>query len=225
VTFPLVPIAVIIAALLAAKGIQALWPKAKGKRITVTGVRGVGKTTLATFLKDGSIPAGYAMTMGTKTIHLEKELRFKDLKLKVDTIADPAGDREAWQAWLDVAKDADLLIYLINYASAKGERYVKKVHRDTGQIALWRRTKELRDELFVVVMVTHCDRDPAWASTPERQRAGAMLKRSRTAPAVVEALSQLGAGTPVVAGSLATPEDAVDLAYRMIEVTPWKSDD
>src|SRR3569623_503851 len=135
-TFPLVPIAVLIAAALAAKGISALWPKAKGKRIALTGVRGVGKTTYGTFLKDGTIPSGYAMTMGTKTLKLEKDLHFKDLKLKIDTIADPAGDREAWQAWLDGAKNADLLLYLINHASANGERYVKKVQRDTGQISL-----------------------------------------------------------------------------------------
>jgi hypothetical protein len=225
VTLPLVPIAVLIAAALAAKGISALWPKAKGKRIVLAGVRGVGKTTFATFLKDGTIPSGYTMTMGTKTIRLEKNLHFKDLKFKVDTIADPAGDREAWQAWLDGAKSADLLLYLINHASANGERYVKKVQRDTGQISLWRRTDELPDAMKIIIVVTHCDRDPAWSTTPSERRPGTMLKKARQTAAVTKALNQLGANTPMVAGSLANVEDAAELSYRMIELTPWKSDE
>lgn len=213
--FPLIPVIVAVVGLLAAAGAAAaLWPDAKGKRLLVTGATAVGKTTLAEFLASGVIPLQYVKTRNTRTRIPNGDIELKDLSLKIDKIWDAAGDRESWQAWLDTAKKADAILYLVDYSRRDSKSYCQMVRRDSGQIALWRRQGDLQNDAQVVLVVTHCDA----AANAGHEAAHAQARAS--AP-VQTAIAQLGASVPLVAGSLKGGDNAAALAYDVMETLGW----
>lgn len=211
--FPLIPVVIIILVFLAGSAAAVvLWPQLKGKRLLLTGATSSGKTTLSDFLATGVIPARYVRTTATTTKKPNGGVKLKDLSLKVDKIWDPPGDREAWGAWLGKAKQADVILYLIDYSRRHDDGYVQMVRRDTGQIAFWRKQGDLRKGTAIVLVVTHCDAQADF--TPIGDAAQSEARQS--APAQ-QALRALGAGTPLVAGSLKTGDHAGALAFKILE--------
>lgn len=217
--FPLIPVVAGIAALLAA-GTAAVkfWPDAKDKRLLVTGATATGKTTLAEFLTSGVIPARYVRTTSTKTHVAKEDFKLKQLGLKIGKVWDPAGDRDAWKAWLSKAKEADAILYLVDYARRDDDAYCQMVRRDAGQIALWRKQGDLPKQTPLVLVVTHCDVQPGF--TPDGHE---VLPVARECAPVREALRKLGGSTRLVAGSLKTQEHAAVVTCELLEAVGWAS--
>lgn len=215
---PLLAVAAIVGILVSAGAAAAvaLWPAAKGKSLLLMGPVCSGKTTLGSFLTDGTIPRERFQTAGMHKNVPTEDIKLRDLKLKIDAIFDAPGDREAIGAWHEKAKHVDVLLYLVNLAEASNEEYVVRVRRDTRQLGEWRRLKELRDDSRTILVVTHLDQQDEFRGGGDSAPAAQAERVARAAPAVREAREQLGPSHRFLAGSLIDDASCADLAYRLL---------
>lgn len=185
------------------------------KRVVVLGARGVGKTTMNTFLASGSLPQEYKQTIAPEPTKARR-FELRDLKLSIARSFDVSGDASAYATWKDNVDAADLVLYLVradeliaNDFSA-GNRAID----DLTHIGGWIANRKSPPMFFIVG--THCDLDPNFASlTPD--------KRGHYADAFqnswwVSKLVDLGGGTQrvkVALGSMRTIEDTEALVFAI----------
>jgi hypothetical protein len=214
---PLLAVAALVTLLVGASAAAvALWPAAKGKSLLLMGPEGSGKTTLRSFLTDGTIPKEHFSTAGMQKGVPKEDVKLGDLKLKIEAIWDPAGDGDAIRTWHEKAQQVDVLIYLVNLAEATDPAYVKRVRRDTGQLHLWSLGDELKAGSRTILVVTHLDRHEGFRGDVDSVSATEAARVARKAPAVRAACEELGPMYDLVAGSLRDEAGCADLAFRLL---------
>ena len=215
---PLLAVAALVGLLVSAGAAAAVayWPAAKGKSLLLMGPEGSGKTTLRSFLTDGTIPKEYLKTAGMQKGAPKEDIKLRDLKLTIDAICDATGEPEAIGAWHAKAKHVDVLIYLVSFAEASDEDYVVRVLHDTRQLGEWRRLKELKDDSRTILVVTHLDHHEEFRGGVDSAAAPRAERVARAAPAVRAAREQLGPPHRFLAGSLIDEASRADLAFRML---------
>lgn len=193
--------------------IAELWDgiviKLKGKKIAVLGARGVGKTTLLSFLSKGELPSEYMQTVVTESV---KGNRFSmaDLKLDLKETSDVSGGHDAVEEWRRIHDSSDIVLYLANATELDRRR----IERDLGKIESWRAAREKKPKLMVVV--THLDLDPAYVATPAAKQGD--YRDRFVAENLDSGLHALSERPQIIMGSLRDSESAAKVVAQVIKL-------
>lgn len=221
-----VPLWALLTAIAAAVGgsivaATVLWPSAKGKTVLLLGSNQVGKTTLAEFLAKGTIPEAYIRTAGTRYLDHKGDVSIGKLSLKIDRVVDVPGEELGIRSWHENAKEADLILYLLDHSVAQDEAAAKRVQRDCLQLADWRKRGELRKEARLLVIVTHLDHGTSWGDGIPRGEYNRAYELAHGTLASVAARSALGPDTHLIASTLISEPGRHDAAFRVLEGSGW----
>jgi GTPase SAR1 family protein len=129
----------------------------KGKVVTVLGPRGVGKTTLVTFLSRGELPVEYIATVAPKKFS-GRTIELNELKLVLQTMIDLPGDKHSYGDWEHQYKKADVVCYILDASKIHSgdTKYTKLVTREMRNIGEWLDDRAAQPPHFFLV-ATHCD--------------------------------------------------------------------
>ena len=199
----------------------ALWPDAKGRTVLLLGSNLVGKTTLAEFLANGTIPESYVRTAGTRYLDHKGDIQVGDLSLKVNRVVDVPGEELGIRSWHENAKQADLIVYLIDHSSAHDSGTVKRVRRDCLQLADWRKRGELKGDARLLVLVTHLDHERRWANGIPRGDYNQAYDVARPTAAAATARDALGPDIHLIASTLVSEQGRYDAVFRILEGSGW----
>jgi GTPase SAR1 family protein len=133
----------------------------KGKKIAIIGARGVGKTTLFTFLSTGSIPSSYTQTTySNKTDSIRYKLQ--DLELILKDSLDMSGSKSAYTEWKKTFLDADIVFYVFKISDVinNNSEAIERINEDMEHIKDWLNEREDKPRVFLIG--THCDLDPEY---------------------------------------------------------------
>lgn len=189
----------------------------QGKRLAVLGERGVGKTSMISFLHTGSLPQKYQMTGGAKRVP-QRRFKLKDLDIKLKEGRDLSGDTSAYGDWKNAVDQADFVFYLLraDKLHASNETLEKRAKSDLRHLSDWMERRPKQQPLFIVA--THIDKITDYADiTPEKH--AAYVDRFRQLP-IVDELIGLGGGdmrVKLFLGSLKSTDTAEKLVYSMFE--------
>jgi hypothetical protein len=206
-----------------------------GKRVAVLGPRAAGKTTLQTYLREGTIVATYEPTLsateagyGRREV---KELPGAERKQGVGKVAvkkgrDVPGDSKANQAaWREQALEYDVVLYLfdahkvLNGARAMANRIVYDCDLIGG--FLEQRLSDGGSLPKAAIVGTHCDLDDAYQPPNKGTAHMAYWAKVTSRKAVTEAQENLSKAyddpVPVVVGSLKDAESAGELTWRVLK--------
>ncbi len=133
--------------------------KLTGKRIAILGERGVGKTTMYSFLCSGSVPEGYELTEGHGLIMKGRRFSLSDLKLVVKDGRDVPGSSNSVKylsLWKKTVEESDIVILMVRADKlAQNDRVCRELAvSDARHISEWRRSQE------VFLVGTHLDLMP-----------------------------------------------------------------
>jgi GTPase SAR1 family protein len=217
---PLVCIVLAILALLATGAVVVNWDNIvillKGKRVTALGARKVGKTTLITFLHEGSIPETYEQTVAPEK-HGGRRFQLRDLALVLRDTLDVSGDDSAYGVWKEEVAKADMVLYLLRadlliIGNAETE---KRVEKDMKHIGEWLKQRDGRRPLFFIVG-THCDLDKDFKSLSPDSR-GTYMDKFAQMPVVKKMILHAGGQqqVKVILGSTKTKTDTEVLVYTL----------
>ena len=133
-----------------------------GKRITVLGGRGVGKTTFLHYLKTQKIKSSSEQT------HIEN---YQSMTVKVDNISlhikegqDVGGSQSQHGEWRKQIQEADILFYLMDISKilAKDKRYIDNVKKDI--TAIQGEIEKRQDKIAVFLIANHADKCDEYTS-------------------------------------------------------------
>lgn len=199
----------------------ALWPNAKRKTVLLLGSNQVGKTTLAEFLAKGTIPESYVRTAGTRYHDHKGDVRIGGLSLKVERVVDVPGEELGIRSWHENAKQADLILYLLDHSAAHDRAAAKRVQRDCLQLADWRKRGELRKDARMLIVVTHLDHDTRWGDGIPRGEYNQAYDLAQATPAAVAARSAIGPDVQLIASTLVSEPGRHDVVFRVLEGSGW----
>jgi len=220
-----IPLLAIVAVALAGIGGAAVvafnWEKIKaalhGKRLAVLGERGVGKTSLITFLQSGILPERYRET-GVPKKFAARSFRLEDLDITLKEMYDLSGDESAYGEWKIEVGKADALLYLLRADKiyAGNRSYETRVKNDIRHLVDW--LDEQKQRPYFLLIATHCDKVPELSNIPSEKYAG-YVDKFRRLPVISE-LVELGGGdgqVRVVLGSLKSVPRTRNLVYSIFE--------
>ncbi len=217
----IIAVVIVLAATAATAAIVLNWDKIvtqlKGKKIAILGARGVGKTTLISFLTTGCVPESSKQTIRSGNAK-GRRFSLRELDLKIKDTRDLPGGPDAYAEWKELFDEADLVFYLLRIdklveSDAEAEN---RVRRDMKQIESW--LKELKDQrplprLFIIG--THGDlANPDLTTLPENEQ-GNYQDRIRALPIIQECVQRAGGShnTKVVLGSMKSKEETEALVF------------
>jgi len=201
-----------------------------GKRVAILGPRGAGKTTMHSWLREGSLPEVYRPThqatkLGSARRVVESGRRAAKVTLKAgtDVTGDAMNDLTAWRS---VIAQSDVTVYLFDasllLAGDPAQR--RQLMRDSGfigrEIADRRRDGRTRRMAFVG---THCDLIDGYVADCSAPEFIALQQRVLALQSLEDARwnvhDALGHDEPpaVILGSLRDPDAASDLSYRVFK--------
>ncbi len=201
----------------------------RGEQLGVLGERGVGKTHLQTFLRDGKIPTVYVQTMQEPKLAAAGAQLWSvtgsgsgQLRVLLKPGRDVPGTREAVEAWRSVVHRATILLYLFraDLLYREDTAHQRRVQEDAELIGglLARRPSGTRPPR-VAMVGTHYDKVLGYASPREGSAFYRWHLRTEENPVVGEARLQLGKALrdrpALVVGSMCTLDDTQELAYRL----------
>jgi len=136
-----------------------------GKRLTILGERGTGKTHLFHFLEYGHLPRSY---IPTPTIDKKANFPTRMKSSSGENIAfehnvDVSGDETYLNVWRDCCESADWIIYLLraDKVMAGDVTSLKRIESDVAYISECLLERKARPEKIAIVG-THCDLDPKY---------------------------------------------------------------
>ncbi len=146
-----------IAAAAAAAAYLGDYEDLKDGAMAILGANTTGKTTLATFLQNGTILKEYQATNVPDSLEVQREdikdLKLESLKLKIRKVNDVPGSKYRYKSWQDAADDADIILYLlrVDQIMKDNKKYKLRIKKDVGQIEKW-----IKNKTFVIIG-THID--------------------------------------------------------------------
>lgn len=191
-----------------------------GKKVSVLGERGTGKSHLIQFFSKGSIPEKYKPTEG---VYIAEGRKFavRDLEMKIDLeiekLRDVDGSPDAYDQWKRSADEADIILYLLRvdllflHDKATAERIIQ----DIKQIVLWIKSRS-GDKPKLFILGTHCDRDPKYAER-NTNKDNVYIDTFRKLPCVRELISEAGgiSNVKIVLGSMKSLPDTEFLVFNL----------
>jgi hypothetical protein len=188
-----------------------------GKRLAVLGERGVGKTSLITFLQSGTLPVRYCQT-GVPKKAAARRFQLEDLDINLKEMYDLSGDESAYGQWKIEVGKADALLYLLraDKIHAGNRSYETRVKNDLRHLADWLEEQDKRPHLLLVA--THCDKVSELSNISSGKYAGCVDK-FRKLPVVSELVERGGGNGQVriVLGSLKNTPRTQNLVYSIFE--------
>jgi len=212
VVLPIIVGALIVTALVG--GAYALnWGRLRraffGKGIAVLGARGVGKTTLRTFLSTGTIPEKYVVTdIGVKSEGRTFQLR--DLELSIKDGRDVGGDKQLYGLWKKSVLASDIVLLLVRSDKLfeRDPTVEKRALADAQQISRWLEKKSEEPDVYLVG--THLDLVSDSISVEERR------DHFRKLSSVSRIARQLRIdGSRIVLGSLVSKDETAALVHQL----------
>lgn len=174
-----------------------------GKKVTILGERGTGKTHLFHFLQHGKIPKGYIPTesLNKKENFTTKIKSSVGKNVAFEDSVDVSGDDTFLNVWRDSCENADWIIYLLraDKVMASDMTSLNRIEADAAYISECLVERKVQPEKIVIVG-THCDLDPRYKNGFESKYQDA-FRRSRC----IERLDCFFVGKPrpvILAGSL-----------------------
>ena len=224
---PIIIIAVVIA--LAATTIVLNWDKIvirlKGKKIAILGARGVGKTTLITFLTTGSIPESYKQTIRPENAK-GRRFSLRELDLKIKDTRDLPGGPDAYAEWKELFDEADVVFYLLRIdklveSDAEAEN---RVRRDMKQIEMWLKDQSSLPRLFFIIGTYGDLANPDLTTLPENEQ-GNYQDSIRALPIIQECVQRAGGShnTKVVLGSMKSKGETEALVFGIFSQVEGQS--
>lgn len=188
-----------------------------GKTIAILGARASGKSRFFEYIATQKLSnsSHYSQTKYKQTVaskhNVEKAVFDKGGKnIEFDLVKsiDVAGGSVAYQDWKEVAKNADILLYLINaekLLSINNSDYKETIKKDISEIE-----KTVREKTYdkVVIVVTHCDKIQGYTTDFD-----SVYKRIERNGIIDESIIKLG-GTKkceLIVGSLKDTKEAEKL--------------
>ena len=191
----------------------------RGKKIAVLGERGVGKTHLLDFLATGSIPTDTKQTVGTEKVP-PRRFKLEELKLTLKETVDISGAKVAYGEWKSLHDAADIVFYLIraDRLLAGDKATIERIEGDCKHIASWRTTDGKKAPRLIIVG-THCDKDPAWKEITAETR-GDYYDQVRDVDVIKRSVGRLGGESKVgvVFGSMETQASTELLVYELFKL-------
>ena len=224
-----IPIIIVVAIALAATTIVLNWDEIvirwKGKKIAILGARGVGKTTLISFLTTGCIPESSKQTTRSEKAK-GRRFSLRELDLKIKDTRDLPGGPDAYAEWKELFDEADVVFYLLRIdklveSDAEAEN---RVRRDMKQIEMWLKDQASLPRLFFIIG-THGDlANPDLTTLPENEQ-GNYQDRIRALPIIQECVQRAGGShnTKVVLGSMKSKEETEALVFGIFSQVEGQS--
>lgn len=184
----------------------------KGKKVGILGAEESGKTTLLSFLKEGSIPTEYDETLGAIPSKA-KRVKIRDLELLLQAGKDVGGRRRARdQNWRDIVLESDIILYLIRAHELDQRSLTERIREDAEMIEGWIREREKPPTIAIVG--THADCDERFLSASRKELENLFEQNDEIRRLVV--LFGGSQRTLVLLGSLKTLDDSERLAFALL---------
>jgi hypothetical protein len=201
----------------------------RGKQIGVLGQRAVGKTFLQTFLREGELPKQYRATVASKKLpparpKLRGEKRNEKTKVAIRTGADVPGDSATnTDEWRELTHEVDVLLYLFNVQLLlEGDAsHAERMLVDAELVGSFIDERQKLDKGVpkVALVGTHCDLvdgyEPPSSGTDFLIFFSSVFEREEVKRAALLIGQSLPSVPRPVVGSLATDDEAADLAWRV----------
>lgn len=209
--FPLVPIALVVAAVGIGTSAWMLRNKLSGKRVAILGRQEVGKSTLLYMLRDNKLPDQVIRTTDPipggefeMELGLRRKARFivpKDL---------PGSAAPTWRVWEEAFTGADVVLYLF-----RSDRLIEVDAAETGLVKEhldmfvgWNSAVATRKARRILLMGIWADQSEFYVADP-----AGYLERLRQVPVLQAPAVKLDAN--VLCGSLVSDDDAKKLIKAM----------
>lgn len=119
-----------------------------GNNVVILGTKGVGKTTIHSFLRKGTIDIGdNKATFGQENVP-KNTYKLGDLKLKLKKGVDIGGADRLMKSWKPLFMDCDICIYVFDLRKVyEGDKeHEKKILNQLIHIGSWHREKQKREK-------------------------------------------------------------------------------
>ena len=228
--FPIIiAVVIVLAATAATAAIVLNWDKIvtqlKGKKIAILGARGVGKTTLISFLTTGCIPESSKQTIRTEKAK-GRRFSLRDLDLKIKDTRDLPGGPDAYAEWKELFDEADVVFYLLRIdklveSDAEAEN---RVRRDMKQIEMWLKDQSSLPRLFFIIGTYGDLANPDLTTLPENEQ-GNYQDEIRALPIIQECVQRAGGShnTKVVLGSMKSKGETEALVFGIFSQVEGQS--
>jgi len=209
--------AVVIAAGVAGAGGVAIWRALKSKKIVLLGEQAVGKTSLCTYLTEGSIPQKYEPSLFAKDVKGDR-IKIRDIGLDIESVKDLPGSDDDYGTWEQAVHHADIILYLvrIDHIMKEDKSTERRVEQDMLQIRKW--LQECDSKKFPLFIVgTHCDctdEDFTKLSLPERAKYKSKVRKMPILSRLVS-IAKGAKHVRFVPGSLKNLKTSEQLAYDL----------
>ena len=194
----------------------------KRKRLAILGERGVGKSTLFTYLSTKAVPKEYEQNTGTKKVEGEEEFEIGDINFKMKKSSDVSGDEQAMLEWKKSVERSDLVFYLFRADRFKKgiSSTVKRVKKDISHIASWMKAKDNPKSRRLYLIGTHCDKDKEYRST-SKSSIGTYYDNYKSLDHFksIKSVSNFGEGSVLLLGSMKDEKSIQKFVYTILERT------
>ena len=184
------------------------------KKLAILGERGVGKTTLLSYITTGSFPKEAKQTVSPQK---SKRSIFKlgSIRQNISTIWDMPGGKDYYNEWKKQTADADVVLYLfrIDGFKYKDISHILRVKKDLNQIKKWL-TKEKR----LILIGTYADKDKDFYEA-KKSRLGDYYDKFLGTPEMRE-INKICGGTSnfsVILGSLGSVNEAKNICEEIFK--------
>ena len=194
--------------------VTTLYESLRGKTVAVIGERSAGKTTLSTFLSNGTIPEKYEQTLSERRLD-GRTINLAELNLTIAEINDVPGDKEFYNKWKEAVVRSDV-VYILSRADklVSSETARKRTLADVRHVCGWIAEHPGKKVFFVG---THCDLIPEYVALGPDKRGDFQDSFFRTEELREVALRLREAKAALILGSLKDQRSIQQVVHRSFQ--------
>lgn len=189
-----------------------------GKKISVLGERGVGKTVFLSFLHTGVFSNDYEQTLGVTKVKA-RSFELRDLKLHLKKGADVPGEADFYESFKKLYAESDFCIHLLHAGKIISNDKDARVRslQDADNFREWKKQIGGKSTPPIYILITHADTISGFDELTAKTR-GQFEDKIRGSQIVSEfcKIAQIPA-SHVVVGSLKTQESMETAVYRLFK--------
>ena len=189
----------------------------RGKKLAILGERGVGKTTLFTYLSTESLPKKYRQNTGTEKVG-GNNIKIDDLEFKMEESPDVSGGIDARLEWKKAVLDADIVFYMFraDLFKKRDEPTLKRAYDDIKHIAHWIKRSDKSKEIKLYLIGSHCDIDPEYKQFNNYMGDYKDNFKSSQSYINIKRIANFGGGCELVLGSMKNKKSTSYLVYDLL---------